>query len=227
MSLAANAEFASLSRRHPANARFKRDEWLSLHNAGEAKMFHAYAWDDLARLLERDESTDAAKSSGRLLNEALELFERGLSIAESLWNSDEANLEGHRDLAIMLNKVGTVLIDLKSWERSRTYLDRSVAVREETFKTDATHMHRRDLAQAILKRGLLDVERVKANAVAEPDREAVIRAAISQFERGMEHLTVLRNAGVMSEKDSDVVNATRQIEGCRRLLDPAEAGTSN
>ncbi|MBL8744717.1 MAG: serine/threonine protein kinase, partial [Phycisphaerae bacterium] len=217
-SLAANAEFSNLAARHPANARFRRNEWLSLHNAGDAKMRLGSAWADLSDLLAGEAAAEAKRESEAARGESLALFERALAIAESLFHSDEANLEAQRDVAIMLNKVGTVLIDLGQWERSRTLLDRSVAVREEVFRTDATHQHRRDLAQAVLKRGLLDRERVSAGAVAEADRREVIESAIGRFQQGLTHLQVLIGAGVLSEKESDVVNAVKAIETCRAML---------
>ena len=117
MSLEANGEFAALAARHPANARFKRDEWLTLHNAGDAGMRLGSAWDDLGRLLAGEEAAQAARQSELTRADALALFERALAMAESLFNSDEANLEGERDLAVMLNKVGTILIVKRAHER--------------------------------------------------------------------------------------------------------------
>jgi hypothetical protein len=178
-------------------------------------------------MLDGDEAAAAASKSAAVRADSLALFERGLAIAESLWNSDEANLEGQRDLAIMLNKVGTVLIDLREWERARVYLDRSTAMREETFRTDSTHMHRQDLAQAILKRALLDRERVMAGAVLGADRAAVLTAAIEQFQRGVDHLVVLQRAGVLAEKDPFLVNGLRAIETCRKLLEQSADGAAN
>lgn len=208
----------ALANRHPASATYRRDAALALHNAGQAKMFLAYAWEDAADLSEGEDKARAAAQQDRLLREALADFKSALASAESLWSSDESNLEAQRNVALYLNKVGTVLIDLKQWSDSAAALDRSISIRDEIFRTDATNIHRADLAQALCKRALLDRIRLDAGAVVPADRPALIRSALEGFQRGLAHLEALRNDGVMSEKDAEYLNATRAIEACTAMM---------
>jgi tRNA A-37 threonylcarbamoyl transferase component Bud32 len=210
------AQFERSAAAHPANAEFARDRWIALHNAGEAAMRLGYAWDDAAEL-SPDEQDAAQRASHTLLEQALESFRRGLSIAESLWNADESNLEAQRGVAVMLNKVGTVQIDLAMWEDSAVHLDRSIAVREDMFRSDATPLHRADVARALVKRGMLDRMHAEEMPAEEAERTAALDRAERFITRGLEHLRILDRAGLMGENNDEIARTERSLEMCRKL----------
>jgi tetratricopeptide (TPR) repeat protein len=228
-SLAAEATFERLAAARPQSAALARNRHIALHNAGDASMRLGYAWGSVAECAAGDERSAARAASAANLEAALALYRRGLAIAESLWESDESNLEAERWLAVMLNKAGTVLVDLKRWDESAGFLDRSLRVRRDIFRTDATHQHRRDLAQAQVKRAILTRERLAAGAGG-ADAEAMVRDARALLEAALDHFDVLVKAGVMAEASREIAAARSTLEAVRahrpeEAEAPAGAGT--
>jgi tetratricopeptide (TPR) repeat protein len=204
----ARATFESLVRDNPAHGRFARDLMLAIHNQGEAVMWTAF--------LESHVRGPGAPETLNLHASALGLFEEAQGMAQRLAEADEANVAAQRDLAMCLNKVGNQLTNLGRMSEAAPAFDRSLDVRRTLWLSDPTQIHRRDLAQALLKRAQLD-QRLALRAGFD-EKRSLLASARSLIEEGLAHLEALQSDGALSDTSEDLRRARETLQATIDML---------
>lgn len=212
------AEFERLSLAAPASGTLRRDLMLAVHNRGEAAMRRALAHEAAARMSDGDEQSRRGAAAQEEHALALGHFRRALEIAEGLASSDEANLEARRDLAVMLNKVGNQVGNTGDMDGAVGILSSSLAVRREIYLTDATQIHRRDLAQGLVKHAQALLARLDHSAVGDEQAKADLRLAEQEAGEGVEHLEALVEAGALAQDAGEVTAASQVLSSVRAAI---------
>ncbi|MEQ9616761.1 MAG: serine/threonine-protein kinase [Phycisphaerales bacterium] len=150
-----------IERDHPSSAAAQRMRFRTLHDWGEVVMRVGAVHDRMGALGLGGGSAAAAREAN---DRAIEIFREALSSAERAAGADESDAGAQRDLAVALNKVGTVLLALDDAAGALPYFDRSREVRELIVSTDPTPRARHDLALAHYKIG--EAERALAPVAA-------------------------------------------------------------
>lgn len=211
-------EFERLSLGSPASATLRRDLMLALHNRGEAAMRRGLAHEAAAGFLEGEDRAGRVAAARDEHEAALRWFRRSLEIAEGLTLSDEANLEARRDLAVMLNKVGNQRANTGDVEGAVAILSRSLEVRREVYMTDATQIHRRDLAQGLVKHAQVLLVRVERGDEDEARAMSELLLAEKHAAEGAEHLESLVEDGALSPESSEVSGASGVLSAVRAAI---------
>ncbi len=170
--------FGEIAADAPASGAADRDIYVACNNLGLAVSAKA----DILRVLDEQlglatmpteiarvvGGTDGPAIERDLRTRAAAVYARGLTIAARLSDNDPKNIEGVRDRAIMLNKVGNEQRWLARLDPARrdALLDqalssytRSLALRDGLYKTDTTARHLRDLGLAEFKMGQVHLAR--------------------------------------------------------------------
>lgn len=142
-------EFEKLSRENPANAVYVRDRALAIYNAGDALQRTADLMNDA---IGSGVSPGPKSLVDPVYEASLARFNESLGLFERLATADESNIEARHDLILPLNKVGNQLRGLNRLQDAAMIFDRSLTLRRENLKSDATEQHRRDLAVGCYKR---------------------------------------------------------------------------
>ncbi len=214
----AASEFERLSLAAPASATLRRDLMLAVHNRGEAAMRRGFAHEAAARLLSDDEQARRGAVAMDEHKRALGFFRSALDIAEGLASSDEANLEARRDLAVMLNKVGNQVGNAGDLDEAIGILASSLVVRREIYTTDATQIHRRDLAQGLVKHAQALLARLDRSAVDDEQALVELRLAEQEAAEGVEHLEALVEAGALAPDSAEVMTAAQLLSAVRAAV---------
>lgn len=203
------SEFSRLSAASPGSGALRRDVMLALHNRGEAKMRIAFVHE--ARARRNQEQRTALQQARAAHEEAARDFASALAIAEELASSDAANIEARRDLAVMLNKAGNQAGNTGDLELAIERLARSLEVRRDLYATDPTQMHRRDLAQGLVKQAQVLAAWAARVADDDPALPACARECETLAREGMSHLQALRDEGALAPDASEIRAADEAI----------------
>lgn len=181
-------------------------------------MRRGFAHEAAARLLSDDEQARRGAVAMDEHKRALGFFRSALDIAEGLASSDEANLEARRDLAVMLNKVGNQVGNAGDLDEAIGILASSLVVRREIYTTDATQIHRRDLAQGLVKHAQALLARLDRSAVDDEQALVELRLAEQEAAEGVEHLEALVEAGALAPDSAEVMTAAQLLSAVRAAV---------
>jgi hypothetical protein len=176
----AAVEFEKLSRENPANAVYVRDRALAIYNAGDALQRTS---DLMSEAITLGLSPGPKSLVDPVYEASLQRFNESLGLFERLATADESNIEARHDLILPLNKVGNQLRGLNRLAEAATVFDRSLTLRRENLKSDATEQHRKDLAVGCYKRAEIH-EKVAATPGANKARE--LAAAVALYTESVE-----------------------------------------
>lgn len=239
----AASEFERLSDEQSANAQLRRDLFLALHNIGVADMDSALLLKSAAEFpsgwQRNDETVAKHEAQVRAFEAALSLphsiqqesesrhaaalsqFQRATAVTEALSSADEANIEAIRDLYFCLNKVGNQQRSLGRLDEAEATYKRSLNLRQDLFKTDPTHMHRKDVGLGANKYGYILIDLADRESATRAERIVRLEAAEQSLKTAMEHFGRLRDAGVLAEDSEEITDTRRILERCREKLKAA------
>lgn len=178
----AAGEFERLARENPANAVFARDRALAVYNAGDALQRTAELMNEAITL---GVSPGPKSLIDPVYEASLKRFNESLAIFERLAVADDSNIEARHDLILPLNKVGNQLRGLNRLSDAAAIFDRSLSLRRENLKSDATEQHRKDLAVGCYKRAEVH-EKVAAASASGADKAKEIASAVALYSEAVE-----------------------------------------
>jgi serine/threonine protein kinase/tetratricopeptide (TPR) repeat protein len=230
--------FGEIAADAPASGAADRDIYVACNNLGFAVSGKA----DILRVLEEKlgittlpaelakvvGGEDGSAIERSLRTKAATVYARGLAVASRLSESDPKNIEGVRDWAVMLNKVGNerrwlARLDAANRpallaEAERSYAD-SLRLRAGLYKTDATARHLRDLGLAEFKMGQINLAYATLAVATGPDRDAKLRQAEQFMTAAQTRFEELRTKhGALTDASPAVVETRDALRTIREAM---------
>ncbi len=216
-------EFERLAAEYPANADVQQSLGVAHHEVGRASMESAETLSRAARA-SKDARLDERRTQADAFHAAaLESFTRAFQVAKALADSDEANIDPRRDMAVYTNKVANELRDLNRLQDALEAFERSLSMRKDLVRTDDTIMHRRDLALALFKRG--EIEALLADKLDDGAKQAErYHRALDFLAQSKAEFDALRNKAALDDNAVEFEAVRKKLLAINAKLDKLRGG---
>lgn len=216
-------EFERLAAEFPANADVQQSLGVAHHEVGRANMEAAETLSRAARAAQGSPSEERRSQADAFHASALDSYSRALHVAKSLADSDEANIQPRRDMALYTNKVANELRDLDRTADAVEAFESSLSMRKDLVKTDDTIMHRRDLALALFKRG--EIEAILADKLDDTAKQAErYQRALNLIAQSKAEFDALRNKSAIDDSAAEFDAVRKKLLAINAKLDKLRGG---